>query len=120
MLWTMFEPNELSLAARNAIADPNNILHVSICSLWEIVIKVGIRKMSIPGSDINTVIQNLDAFRIRTLPIRPAHLLALQLLPRLRHRDPFDRLMVAQAQAEGMTFVTRDSELRQYSLKVLW
>ena len=120
MLWTMFEPHELSLAARDAIADTNNILFVSICSLWEIVIKVGIGKMSIPGSDIGSIIRNLDAFRIRTLPIRPAHLLALQLLPRLKHRDPFDRLMIAQAQSEGMTFITRDEELKQYSLKTLW
>jgi PIN domain nuclease of toxin-antitoxin system len=87
--------------------------------LWEITIKVGIGKLAIPNSDIEEVIANLAAFRIRVLPIRSEDLKALQALPP-HHKDPFDRIIVAQAQVEGIPIVTTDQRIQQYAVRVLW
>jgi PIN domain nuclease of toxin-antitoxin system len=115
----MFEPKQLSPTALALLADPANVLIVSIGSLWEITVKVAIGKMNIPGADIDSILNNLDAFRIRILPIRSDHLRALQALPH-HHRDPFDRLLVAQAQSEGLTLVSIDKQIRRYSLTTIW
>jgi len=119
MLWAMFEPKKLSAGAHGLLADPSNALFVSICSLWEITIKVGIGKMTIPGSDVESVIQNLDAFRIRVLAVRPDHLRELQRLP-LYHRDPFDRMLIAQSRSEKMPLISKDTDIRKYALTTIW
>lgn len=119
MLWVLHEPEKLSATARTLIGDPSNSLLVSIASLWEITIKIGTGKIVIPGSDINSVIQNLDPFRIQIVPIRANHLLALQELPH-HHKDPFDRILVAQSQAEHLLFLTVDKKIRRYQVNAIW
>jgi PIN domain nuclease of toxin-antitoxin system len=119
MLWAMIEPDKLSGAARSLLADPANELMVSISSLWETTIKIAIGKSPVPGSDIGFVVNNLDPFRIQILPIRPSHLRVLQDLP-FFHKDPFDRILVAQAISEGMPLITTDSTLRNYAVETIW
>jgi len=119
MLWAMYEPMKLSTTVRDLLADPANALIVSISSLWEITIKVSIGKMDIPGGDIDTVIRNLDAFRIRILPIETAHLRELQSLPH-HHRDPFDRMLIAQSLSEGLPLVSKDEDILRYALTTVW
>ncbi len=119
LLWAMLTPEDLSATATKLLSDPANELFVSVASLWEITIKVGIGKLSIPNSDIEEVISNLAAFGIHVLPIRAADLKALQALP-LHHKDPFDRIIVAQAQVEDIPVITTDEKIRQYGLPVLW
>jgi PIN domain nuclease of toxin-antitoxin system len=119
MLWAMIEPERLSGTARSLLNNPANTLLVSISSLWETTLKIAIGKFTVPGSSIDFVIGNLDTFRIRLLPIRPDHLRVLQGLP-FHHRDPFDRILVAQALSEGLPLVTVDKALSSYAVQAIW
>jgi PIN domain nuclease of toxin-antitoxin system len=115
----MLEPERLSAKAHSALADPENRLLVSIASLWEITIKISAGKFKLPGSDIGLLTNNLAPFGIGVLAILPAHLGALQRLPHY-HRDPFDRLLIAQSQTEGVALATADAQISRYPVDVLW
>jgi len=119
MLWMMFEKRRLSATAVGLISDPANSLWVSVSSLWETAIKISIGKLTIPGSDIKLVFDNLDSYRIELLPIRPDHLRLLQTLPML-HRDPFDRILIVQSMSEGFPLITVDRHIRRYELETRW
>ena len=119
MLWMLYEPNKLSARVRALLADPTNNLLVSICSLWELTIKIGIGKMEIPSSNIPALLRNLESFGVGLLPVIPTHLLALQQLPR-HHRDPFDRILIAQAKAESIPLVSKDEDIQEYDLELVW
>jgi PIN domain nuclease of toxin-antitoxin system len=119
LLWAMLAPWNLSAKAADLLADPGNMLFISIASLWEITIKVGLGKLAIPNADIELFIANLDAFRIRVLPIRSEDLIALQRLAS-HHKDPFDRILVCQAQVEGMPIVTTDKMIPLYDVRAIW
>ncbi len=111
LLWWLDDPAQLSEAAGAAIRDGANVVFVSAATVWEIVIKKSLGKLDAP--------ENLDevlrACRFTPLPVKVAHALAVQSLP-MHHRDPFDRMLVAQARTEGMTVVTRDPKLLQYGV----
>ena len=109
LLWSLSSPRRLSKVARDAIEDPSNIVFVSAAVAWEIEIKSAIGKLRAP-SDLAT---QLSAANFQELGITIAHALALRQLPNL-HRDPFDRIMLAQARAAGLTFVTADPAILQY------
>ena len=109
LLWTLSAPERLSKVARNAIEDPANIVFVSAAVAWEIEIKSALGKLRAPSDLLN----QLAAANLQELPITIAHALAIKQLPNL-HRDPFDRIMLAQAKAAGLTFVTADPEVLQY------
>jgi PIN domain nuclease of toxin-antitoxin system len=96
------------------IAEPANNVYVSAASAWEIAIKRGLGKLAAP-SDFESAI---DACGFRALPVTVAHALATERLP-FHHRDPFDRLLVAQAQLEGAIVVTRDPVLSHYGVPVI-
>jgi PIN domain nuclease of toxin-antitoxin system len=109
LLWSLSSPQRLSKVTRKAIEDPANIVFVSAAVAWEIEIKSAIGKLRAP-SDLAT---QVAAANFQELPITIAHALALRKLPNL-HRDPFDRIMLAQARAAGLTFVTADPAVLQY------
>jgi PIN domain nuclease of toxin-antitoxin system len=110
LLWSLSSPQRLSKVARDAIEDPANIVFVSAAVAWEIEIKSAVGKLRAPSDLANQV----SAANFQELPITIAHALALRQLPNL-HRDPFDRIMLAQARAAGLTFVTADPAVLQYS-----
>lgn len=87
--------------------------------MWEITIKLGTGKIVFPGSDVNTIIQNLGSFHIEIMPIRIGHLLALQKLPP-HHKDPFDRILIAQSQAEKVSLLTVDEIIYRYPVNAIW
>ena|SRR6185437_8975868 len=101
--------------ARAAIAGPDNEVHLSIATAWEIAIKRDLGKLRLPG-DVAAALQS-EAFEL--LPIALAHVNALAELPAL-HRDPFDRMLIAQARSEGMRLVTCDREIARYDVERLW
>jgi PIN domain nuclease of toxin-antitoxin system len=105
---------ELSNTVLDLIHDESNALYVSVAALWEIAIKSGSGKLSVPAD----LPERLDEMDMTLLPISAAHAWSVRNLPRLRHGDPFDRLMVAQAMAEGMTLVTHDRKLRDYGCEL--
>lgn len=119
-LWWFAQPERLSEDAIAQIADETNELWFSVASIWEIGIKVAIGKLQLPepiDTYISTRMVNLGA---RFLEITAPHALQAAVLP-LHHRDPFDRMLIAQAQIEGMTLVSADPIFQQYSdLSLLW
>src|SRR5438552_17691751 len=105
----------LSGAARAAIADPTNEVLISIASVWELTIKVSTEKLNYPA-DPETIIRG-EGFTV--LAISFAHLRQNAALPFI-HKDPFDRMLVAQAMVEATPLVTRDRQLARYGAPMLW
>lgn len=91
---------------------------VSIGSLWEITIKVGLGKLSMETT-LTQLFRTIEENEIGVIPISMNHLIILEQLP-LLHRDPFDRLIVAQAVSEGLPIVTADAEITRYQVKTMW
>ncbi len=111
LLWWLADDPTLSGEARAAIANPQHEVFVSAATAWEIAIKSELGKLDAPGN-LN---EELDVNRFRALPISVDHALAAGRLPK-HHRDPFDRMLIAQAQHEGLTVVTRDRMFGQYGV----
>lgn len=116
MLWLLLGDKRLSQTARRTIADAAQPLIVSAISLWEVATKRSLGKLSAPA-DLSRQLARLGA--IELLPISPLHAEAVGELP-WHHRDPFDRMLVAQAQAEGLSIVSADPALAQYGVDVIW
>lgn len=114
LLWWLFDLPLLRTSAREAIANPDNQVHVSAVSAVEIATKQTIGKLEAPA-DLE---QQVTANWFVPLPITIGHGLAVGDLP-LHHHDPFDRLLVAQARCEGLTLVTSDRRLSEYDVQIL-
>lgn len=112
-IWSAASPRTLSPTARKAIQDPSNDVYVSVAAAWEIAIKHGLGKITLPQKPESWIPSRLVAMGFKPLPIRLEHALALLSLPN-HHDDPFDRMIVAQAQVEGFTIVTSDPQVRKY------
>ncbi|GGK29241.1 type II toxin-antitoxin system VapC family toxin [Salinarimonas ramus] len=115
LLWAAYRPEMLSTAERSILTDAANLLVFSVASLWEVAIKGRLR--SDFDFDASELRAGLLANGYEELPIIAAHVLAVAGLPAI-HRDPFDRLLVAQAIAEDLAFLTRDAVLARYSAVV--
>lgn len=113
------EPSKLSRAALAALEDENNRLFVSDVSLWEMQIKVQLGKMKLKLPLEDLIESQRRDNEIEILQITTRHILALNNLP-FHHKDPFDRLLIAQSLAEDFTIVTTDSEFPAYPAKLLW
>jgi PIN domain nuclease of toxin-antitoxin system len=109
LLWWLEDAPQLSRPARKAIQDGQNTVYISAAVAWEIAIKKALGKLDAPD-DLEEV---MAANRFLPLPITIPHALAVQTLPD-HHRDPFDRLLIAQALLEGFRLVTRDREIARY------
>lgn len=118
LLWALLRPDEIERQAAKALAAASNDVLVSAVSLWEIAIKAGMGKLRLPGPPAEWLPEAMDRTGIETLPIEGAHALAAGALPP-HHRDPFDRMIAAQALAEGLTVVTRDRRFAPYGVRVL-
>jgi PIN domain nuclease of toxin-antitoxin system len=119
-LWSITgQQSKLSRKAFETLEDPYNQRWLSTVSLWEIAIKIGTGRLALPkrGDFLKT---HMDLLRIgRVLPVEEAHVLADFGLPRY-HRDPFDRMLIAQAQVEGLPFITNDKQIHKYPIQILW
>jgi len=114
LLWALGEPSALSSTAREALADPANVVVVSSASLWECAIKASIGKLDLPEDFFGSI----PELGYEVLPIRISHLNVYRTLP-MHHRDPFDRMLVAQAKAEALTLISRDPEIAKYDSEIL-
>ena len=119
LLWFLTNDSSLSPQARGAIEDPANVTHVSAVSVWEVAIKFALGKLKLPASYADIFPRQLELNGFALLSITPAHCTTLLTLP-FHHRDPFDRLLLAQAKAEGMTLVTDDGQFGSYGVPLLW
>jgi PIN domain nuclease of toxin-antitoxin system len=114
LLWWLADDALLGDRAREVISTPENLIFFSAASIWELRIKEGIGKLDLPD-DFTEV---LDGQAFEPLAVTTAHAHALLGLP-LHHRDPFDRMLVAQARAEKLTILTRDPVIGQYDVATL-
>lgn len=115
VIWSTHDVDVLPKKAKDIIADPKNELYVSYASLWEITIKQSLKKLTLKGSFYDDMQKQNDA---QLLPISTHHLQTLLTLPH-HHKDPFDRLLIAQAIAEKLTLLTSDKQLRAYKTKII-
>jgi PIN domain nuclease of toxin-antitoxin system len=115
LVWWSNASPVLGTGARGAIADPANEVLISIAALWELTIKTSSGKLSLPA-DLETMVAS-EGFAI--LSITLPHLRRLAGLPR-HHRDPFDRMMIAQALAEGIPIATGDRVFAGYGVQIVW
>lgn len=118
-LWFIEGNLNLSDIARNLIEDQRNQRFLSIGSLWEMSIKVSIGKLELKMAFTELVRREVYGNAIELLKIQPEHLDELAKLP-FHHKDPFDRLMIAQSLAENIPVVTKDSAFGSYPVTVLW
>jgi len=118
-IWFIAGSDKLSINARNFIIDINNELILSVASLWEIAIKASIGKIQLSQSFGQLIPEQLQNNGIEVLPIELKHLSAVIELP-FHHRDPFDRLIIAQGIAEGLPLISNDTNFRKYAVEVLW
>ena len=116
--WNEADPR-LSKKALVLLADPANTLLLSVVSAWELVLKTQTGKMRLAESPNVYVPTRMAYYAMQALPVTLAHVLECESLP-LHHRDPFDRLLIAQAIIEDVPIVTADPEFRHYSIKALW
>jgi PIN domain nuclease of toxin-antitoxin system len=119
LLWAVDNPAQLSAAARATLQDPANELLISAASLWEIAIKVGLKKLllTLPYRDwMNRAFADLA---LTMLPINVDYADAQIAMP-WHHRDPFDRLVIAQALTDGIEIVSADSTFDSYGVRRIW
>jgi PIN domain nuclease of toxin-antitoxin system len=117
-LWFMTGDKRLSGRVRRAIEDIESELFLSVASVWEMAIKASLGRLILPGPVAEYVAEKLDnGFRI--LPVEWTHASAVEKLP-FHHRDPFDRLLIAQAIAENIPIVTADPIFHVYKANVVW
>jgi PIN domain nuclease of toxin-antitoxin system len=118
-LWFLLDDPQLSAMAKKLIADPNNEVEISPASYWEIAIKIALRKYELPEPYETFMEREIATNQFRILHIEPRHVAPLTSLP-FHHRDPFDRLLIAQAMTEGIPIVSNDAALDDYSVTRLW
>ena len=119
LLWFAWNHPSLSVTARQLITDPNNELLLSPASYWEVAIKIGVGKLTLTTPFVDFIEGRIAKLRLVVLPITPAHTAPLTSLA-LHHRDPFDRLLIAQAISEQVPLVSSDQRFDAYNIARLW
>jgi PIN domain nuclease of toxin-antitoxin system len=119
LLWGLMDDARLSKKARSILLDDDRALYFSAASAWEIAIKASLGRLRFSAPLEQYLPTRLATEGIEPLPISIAHAARTEALP-WHHRDPFDRLLVAQAQIEGLDLLSSDRALRQYDVKVVW
>ncbi len=118
-VWAVLEDRKLSQSARQTWLDDTNELLISPASLWEIAIKVGLGKLALKRPFEEFFATELTGNRLELLPILPSHASRVAELPH-HHRDPFDRLLVAQALCENVPLLSADAALDVYGVQRVW
>ena len=119
LLWWLFDDPALSQPARDAIRDPGNSVLVSAASAWEISMKHRLGKLPEAGEAVGNLPALLRSARMEALPVTVEHALAAGALPG-PHRDPFDRMLIAQSRLEDLPVVTADPVFGLYSARTVW
>lgn len=119
LLWAVDQPSELGIEAVKCLQNPENELLLSAASVWEIAIKVGLKKLTLSLPYREWLEKARGELSVAILPIAVAHADAVIGLA-AHHRDPFDRMIAAQASVEKMSLVTIDSVFTRYGVKQIW
>lgn len=118
-VWAFLEPARLNLRARALFDEMREPLYLSAASSWEIAIKSGLEKLALPEPAPSFVPSRMAAAGIRALAVEHVHALRVAELP-AHHADPFDRLLIAQAQLERMTILSADPLFALYDVETIW
>lgn len=118
LLWLLDTPSQIPLTTLAKLRSSDNELFVSTASIWEIAIKRSIGKLTITRPT-QAIVDELPRLAIQLIPILPRHITRSETLP-FHHRDPFDRLIIAQAITEDQILVSKDGNFPLYSAQVLW
>jgi len=116
-LWWHIDPARLGEPVINLIEDGATEIFFSVVSAWEITIKCGVKKLTLPHSPEKYILSRLQQSYMEILPIELEHTLGVGKLP-THHKDPFDRLLIAQALAEKLTIITQDSQFGRYDVEL--
>lgn len=118
-IWLVIDDKDkLSNKATNTLKNLNNELFISIASFWEIAIKVSIDKLDLTIS-FDELIEQLEINNIKILEINLKHTKEIITLPK-HHKDPFDRIIIAQAKVENLTIITKDQHFSKYDIDIFW
>jgi PIN domain nuclease of toxin-antitoxin system len=118
LIWFLNGDNQLQPVVKEQITDATNTCFIGIASIWEMAIKSSLNKLELAGS-FDQIAGFLYQSNIELLPITLGHIQQLLQLP-FHHRDPFDRIIIAQAINEGLTLATKDAVLYQYQVATIW
>jgi len=123
LLWVLFEDEKLSEKAKNAIRNSENEIYVSLITYWEIALKYGIGKLELENITPEEIPLKAKEINIENLEISEDVVSTYFKLPKMKHRDPFDRLIIWHAINKNITLITKDKEIKEYKtfgLKILW
>jgi PIN domain nuclease of toxin-antitoxin system len=115
-VWFLLDHKRIPGPLMTKLTDPARLVYVSAVAVWEVTIKAGLGKLALPLDDLEAT---MAAAGFAALPVTVAHALEVRHLSPI-HRDPFDRLLIAQARHERLTLVTRDAAIRRYPVDTLW
>ena len=118
LIWWVDGGGALSAKQKLAIGNAENLICVSVASAWEMAIKASLGKLKLSLSVADYLVRHLAANRFQLLPITLDHVVRVETLP-FHHRDPFDRLLIAQAKEEGVALVSRDPVFSRYGVKLI-
>ena len=119
VLWSLYEPARLSIAVETVLLDVGAALYMSEASLWELLDKAAKGRLPLAGSSPQLIVEQILSLDVSFLPVTQADIVASVSLP-LHHGDPFDRMLVVQAQRRGVTLISRDQAMKLYDVPVLW
>ncbi len=118
-LWWFGNPERLNQKAIELIGEEKNVLFLSVASIWEIAIKVSLGKLNLPEPPSEYIPSRMMMLGTTSVDIKGIHAIQAASLP-YHHRDPFDRMLIAQSQIEQMQILTADSVFNQYDVNLIW
>ena len=119
LIWWALEPNKLSKNVLILLEDPDNEIFFSVVSIWEMQIKIQLNKLRLPLRLSELIEQQQTINHIDLLPLLPSHIYAMEKLP-FYHKDPFDRLLIAQSFITNLIFISKDPAFVQYPIHCVW
>lgn len=119
VLWMCGDGKRISPAASAALLNPRNKLYCSVVSWWEIAIKIGLGKLDLSANWATSIKRELRHNGVEWLALAPEHCERLPGMP-FHHRDPFDRILIAQAETEALSILTADAQFTPYGIAVIW
>lgn len=123
LLWVLFEDEKLSEKAKDVIRNSENEIYVSLITYWEIALKYGIGKLELKNITPEEIPHKAKKINIYTFEISETDVSTYFKLPKIKHKDPFDRLIIWQSINNNITLITKDKEMKEYEafgLKILW
>ncbi|MDQ7064503.1 MAG: type II toxin-antitoxin system VapC family toxin [candidate division KSB1 bacterium] len=123
LLWALFDERKIPSKTASVIENPQNEIVVSVITYWELSLKYALGKLELKGILPEELQQTAEHIGFETLPLSPADAISFYRLPRIKHKDPFDRLIIWQAICQNLTLISKDSFAKRYKkfgLKLLW